>query len=234
MCRLAAAWADGVVPLGQNVVRFELQSLKLFRTGFGASGVMSAVQIGRNGQAGCRRGRTDKVKDLLVAIERFARPVFGDFGEEPMLDGIPLGSASGVVSDGDVEMKAIGELSLQFRFPSPAATTVAATRVGKNEQLAGMGILGKSFTLPPMGDGVSGESGGVVRDANDDGPAVVDGLIDAIRDSDTQSVGEEVMIIDQSGRAVPTGPRVFKVADHLALFGIDANDRHAAALEALA
>jgi len=130
---------------------------------------MSAVQIGRNGQAGCRRGRTDKVKDLLVAIERFARPVFGDFGEEPMLDGIPLGSASGVVSDGDVEMKAIGELSLQFRFPSPAATTVAATRVGKNEQLARMGILGKSFTLPPMGDGVSGESGGVVRDANDDG-----------------------------------------------------------------
>ena len=68
MCRLAAAWADGVVPLGQNVVRFELQSLKLFRTGFGASGVMSAVQIGRNGQAGCRRGRTDKVKDLLVAM----------------------------------------------------------------------------------------------------------------------------------------------------------------------
>src|SRR2546427_745252 len=145
MCRLAAAWADGVVPLGQNVVRFELQSLKLFRTGFGASGVMSAVQIGRNGQAGCRRGRTDKVKDLLVAIERFVNPVFGDFGEEAMLDGIPLGSANGGVS-----------------------------------------------------------------------------------------VGEEVMIIDQSGRAVPTGPRVFKVADHLALFGIDANDRHAAALEALA
>src|SRR2546427_10643914 len=158
--QLAAAWPDGVVPVGQSVVRFELQSLKLFRTGFGASGVMSAVQIGRNGQAGCRRGRTDKVKDLLVAIERVASPVFGDFGEEAMLDGIALGSASGVVSDGDVEMKAIGELSLQFRFPGPAATTVAATRVGKNEQLAGMGILGKSFTLPPMGDGVSGESGG--------------------------------------------------------------------------
>src|SRR5213594_3899366 len=148
--------------------------------------------------------------------------------------GFHLGRASGVVSDGDVEMKAIGELRLQFRFPSPAVATVAATRVGKNEQLARMGILGKSFALPPMGDGVSGESGGVVRDANDDGSAVVDGLIDAIRDSDTQSVGEEVVIIDQSGGAVSTGPRVFKVADHLALYGIDANDRHAAALEALA
>src|SRR5207249_1402492 len=109
-------------------------------------------------QAGCRRGRTDKVKDLLVAIERFARPVFGDFGEEPMLDGIPLGSAGGVVSDGDIEMKAIGELRLQFGFPSPAAATIAAARVGKNEQLARMRILRKSFTLPPMGDGVSGES----------------------------------------------------------------------------
>src|SRR5213593_3105330 len=91
MCRLTAAWSDGVVPLGQSVVRFELQSLKLFRAGFGASGVMSAVQIGRNGQAGFRRGRTDKVKDLLVAIEGFARPVFGDFGEEAMLNGIPFG-----------------------------------------------------------------------------------------------------------------------------------------------
>src|SRR5207244_6631845 len=123
MCRLAAAWADGVVPLGQSVVRFELQSLKLFRTGFGASGVMSAVQIGRNGQAGFRRGRTDKVKDLLVAIEGFARPVFGNFGEEPMLDGIPLRTPATIMSDGDVEMKAIGELRLQFRFPSPAAAT---------------------------------------------------------------------------------------------------------------
>src|SRR2546428_13334954 len=126
MCRLAAAWADGVVPLGQNVVRFELQSLKLFRTGFGASGVMSAVQIGRNGQAGCRRGRTDKVKDLLIAIERVARPLVGDLGEEPMLDGIPLGSASAVVRYGDVVMKAIGELSLRFRISSHSTITRAA------------------------------------------------------------------------------------------------------------
>ena len=234
MCRLPAAWPDGVVPLGEGVVRFEFQPLKLVASGFGASAVVSAVQISRNGQTGFRRGRTDKVKDLLVAIEGFARPVFGDFGEEPMLDGIPLGSASGVVSDGDVEMKAIGGLSLQFRFPSPAATTVAATRVGKNEQLARMGILGKSFTLPPMGDGVSGESGGIVRNANDDGPAVVDGLIDAIRDSDTQSVGEEIVIIDEAGLPVPTGPGVFKVADDFAFLGVHANDRHAAALEALA
>src|SRR5438128_11522808 len=141
---------------------------------------------------------------------------------------MPLGRASGVVSDGDVEMKAIGELSLQFRFPAPAATTVAAARVGNNEQLAGMGILGKSFTLPPMGDGVGGESGGVVRDANDDGPAVVDGLIDAIRDSDTESDGEEVMIIDHSGRAVATRLRDLNLVNHLELIGIDANGRHAA------
>ncbi len=179
MCRLAVAWPDGVVPLGQGVVRFELQSLKLVGSRFGARGVVTAIQISRNSQAGFRRGRTNKVEDLLIAIEGFASPVLGDFREESMLDRIPLRSARGVVSDGDVETKPIGELRLKFCLPSPAAATVAATRVGKNEQLARMGILAKSFILPPMGDGVSGESGCVVRDANDDGTAVVDGLIDA-------------------------------------------------------
>jgi len=139
-----------------------------------------------------------------------------------VLDRIPLGSARGVVSDGDVETKAIGELRLEFCLPSPAAATVAATRVGKNEQLARMGILAKSFILPPMGDGVSGESGCVVRDANDDGTAVVDGLIDAIWDGDTQSVGEEIVIIDKAGLPVPTGPGVFKVAYDFAFFGVRA------------
>ena len=70
---------DGVVPLGQGVVRFEFQSLKLVGSGFGASGVVTAIQISRNGQAGFRRGGTDKIEDLSIAIEGFAGPVLGDF-----------------------------------------------------------------------------------------------------------------------------------------------------------
>ena len=69
-------------------------------------------------------------------IEGFTGPVFGNFGEESMLDGIPFGSASGVVSDSDSEVKAVGELRLEFGFPSPPPTAVAAAAVGQNQQLA--------------------------------------------------------------------------------------------------
>src|SRR5437016_1537208 len=128
-----------------------------------------------------------------------------------MFNGVPLGSSGGIGSDSDVETKAIGQLRLQFGFPSSSPAIVAAARVGKNEQLARAGILGKSFMLPPMGNGMSGESRCVVRDANDDGAVVVDGLIDAIRDGDAQSIRSEVMIVDLAGRTIPTGPGVFEV-----------------------
>ena len=67
-----------------------------------------------------------------------------------MLNRVPLGSAGGVVGDGDVEGEAVGELSLQLDFPSTAAATVATARVRENQQLAGAGVLKKSFTLPPV------------------------------------------------------------------------------------
>ena len=50
-----------------------------------------------------------------------------------MFDRIPLGSSRGIVSDGNVEMKAVGELGLQFGLPGTAAITIAAAGVGKDE-----------------------------------------------------------------------------------------------------
>ena len=77
------------------------------------------------------------------------------------------------MGDGDVEGEGVGELSLQLGFPSAAAATVATTRVGENQQLAGARVLRKSFILPPVSNGMRGESRGVVRDANDDRTTVV-------------------------------------------------------------
>ena len=57
-----------------------------------------------------------------------------------MLNGIPFGSASGIVSDSDSEVKAVGELRLEFGFPSPPATAVAAAGVSQNQQLARVGV----------------------------------------------------------------------------------------------
>ena len=138
------------------------------------------------------------------------------------------------MGDGDLEGEAVGELSLQLGFPSAAAATVATARVRENQQLAGAGVLKKSFTLPPVSNGMRGESRGVVRDANDDRTTVDNGLINAIRNGNANSVGQKIVIVDSPGFAVPTGSGAFKVADQFAFLGINANDGHAAVVEAFA
>jgi hypothetical protein len=93
------------------------------------------VEVGGDTQSGFRGSRADEPKDLLIAIEGLAGPVFGDFREESMLNRIPFGGAGGIVSHGDGEMESIGELGLDFSFPRSTTTAVAAARVGENEKL---------------------------------------------------------------------------------------------------
>jgi hypothetical protein len=50
-----------------------------------------------------------------------------------MFDRIPLGSAGGKVSDREVEMKAVGELGLQFGLPGRATIAIAAAGIGEDE-----------------------------------------------------------------------------------------------------
>ena len=52
-------------------------------------------------QAGLSSGGSNEVQNLLIAVEWFAGPVLGDFGKEAVLNGVPFGSASGVVGNGE-------------------------------------------------------------------------------------------------------------------------------------
>ena len=97
---------------------------------------MSAVEISSDLKSGLGLGGAGIVEDLLVGIQRFARPVSRDFGEEAMLDGIPLGSTGGIVGNGYGQSKGVGQLGLELGFPGVTAATVAATGIGQNEQLA--------------------------------------------------------------------------------------------------
>lgn len=212
---------------------FEFQSTELFGSGFCAGGIVTSIQVSGDGQTSFGGSRTDEVENLLITIEGFTSPVFGNFGEESMLNGIPFGSASGIVSDRDSKVKAVSELRLEFGFPSPTATAVAAAGVGQNQQLARVGVLTKSLTLPPVSDGVSREGGCVVRDTNDNGTAVGERLVDTVGDGHADGVGTEVVIMDGLGLPIPTGAGVFEVADQFALFSIDADDGQAAVAEAL-
>ena len=73
---------------------------------------MSTVEVSGDGEAGTGAGVADEVEDFGVAVKWLGGPVFGDFGEQPVLDGIPFGSPGGVMSNGYGEPKAVAELGL--------------------------------------------------------------------------------------------------------------------------
>jgi len=195
---------------------------------------MMTVQVGGDNQSGFRGRGADEVKDFLIGTQRLTGPVFGDFREESMLNGVPLGSAGGVVSNGNLEVEGISELRLDFGFPGAATITVAAAGVGENEKLTGLGVLKGPFTLPPVSNSMSSESRSVVRNADDNGAAVGDGLVDAVRDGDADGIGAEVVIMNGPSIVIPTSAGVFEVADQFALFSIDANDGQVTASKTLA
>jgi len=87
-----------------------------------------------------------------------------------MLDGVPFGSAGGIVGDGYGQGKGVGQLGLEFGFPGMTAATVATVSIRQNEQLAGTGIASGTFLVPPMSDGMSGKGGSVMGNANDQVP----------------------------------------------------------------
>ena len=57
----------------------DAKGLKLFRSRLSAGGVVRAVQVGCDRKAGSSFGGADEAEDFLVAVERLAGPVFGDF-----------------------------------------------------------------------------------------------------------------------------------------------------------
>src|SRR5215831_2723165 len=99
------------------------------------SWIVGAVQVGGHNQAGFGTGSANEVEHLLVADQWLGSPVFGDLGEQAMLDGIPFGGTGGVVSDGNGEAEGVAQLPLDFRFPNPGSATVAAPGVGQKQKL---------------------------------------------------------------------------------------------------
>jgi hypothetical protein len=53
---------------------------------------------------------------------------------------------------------------------------------------------------PPMSDGMSGEGGRVMGDADHHGASIGEQIIDAVWDGDARGIGAEVVIVDPAGR----------------------------------
>jgi len=195
---------------------------------------MPAVEVGGNGQPRLRFRRTNEAQDLLIAVERFAGPVFGDFRKEAVFNGIPLGSTGRVVGDRECQAMRVRQLRLEFGFPRSAATAITTAGVTQNEELPGSRITFHPFGDPPTRNGMGSEGRCVVRDPHHDRASVRQQIINAVRDRDAGGVGAEVVIVDQTGGQIPACAWIAEVANQFTLFGIHADDGQTMPLKPLA
>jgi hypothetical protein len=126
------------------------------------------------------------------------RPSFGDFRKEAVLNGVPFGSACGVVGHGESQTEGVGQLRLELGFPATAPSAIAATSVAQDKELPGARIAGRPFLSPPMCNSVCRKGGGVMRDADHDRPPVGEQIVDTVRDGDTGGIRTEIVIIDEA------------------------------------
>ena len=103
---------------------------------FKATRIMMTIEVCIDAQPGLGMSGAGIVEDFLVRVQWFASPVSGDFRKQAMLDGIPLGSAGRIMRHSYGEGEGVGQLPLNFGFPSVTAATVTAAGISQDEQLA--------------------------------------------------------------------------------------------------
>ena len=94
----------------------------------------------------------------------------------------------------------IGQLGLELCFPSVATIAITTAGIAQDEELPGAWITEQSLLAPPMSDGMSGEGGRVMGDADHHGASIGEQIIDAVWDGDARGIGAEVVIVDPAGR----------------------------------
>src|SRR5713226_7035379 len=128
------------------------------------------------------------------------------------------------MADGNGQTGLRGKL-LQLYLPQSAASPIGTASISKDEQLVAAGIESLSPALPPPSDAFHGKLGGLMVNAHIDKPAVMDQIIDAIRNR--FPVCEGAVIIDIHRRLLPFGlpfsPVVLEIANHFFLLPIHRN-----------
>ena len=205
----------------------------LVAIGRGPGRIVPSVKICGNDKPGVGASVADEIEDLGIAVKWLSGPVFGDFRKQPVLNGIPFGSAARIMRDRYGEPESIAELDLKFCLPGPGTTAVAAAGIGKDEQLPAVVTRG-TLVLPATCDGMGGEGSRVMGDADENGAAIRQQIVNAVRNGDTDGIGAKIVIVYVDRRAIPLDAVIFEVADQFSLFGVDADNRKPLPLKAAA
>ena len=98
----------------------------MIRFSFKATRIKATVEICRDAKPGLGLYGASIVEDFLVRVQWFASPVSGDFRKQAMLDGIPLGSSRRIMCHSYGQGEGVGQLPLNFRFPSLTGQSLPA------------------------------------------------------------------------------------------------------------
>src|SRR5260370_35571190 len=85
-----------------------------------------------------------------------------------------------------------------------------------------------------MRDGMSGEGGSVMGDADHQSTAIFHNIVNPIRNGDPDGIGAEVVIVNTTRGRFPTAARIFEIADEVAFFAVHADNGQMTALETVA
>ena len=85
--------------------------------------------MGLNGQASFGLGVSDIMQDIVEGTQGTSSPSFADLVEQTVLNGIPFGSAGGIMTDSDGQSKAVRHFLLEVALPNSRTVAVAAPTV---------------------------------------------------------------------------------------------------------
>ena len=139
---------------------------------------------------------------------------------------VPGGKWGREVADVDRHVEFVGE-PLEPLLPDMRPMAVAAARVGRDEDLAGVGVALRADLAPPRLDRRNREHRRIVIDAHAHEAVVGRDVIDAVGDRLAERVGKKIVDIDPVGFALglPFASPVLEVADEFLLLGVDGDHR---------
>ena len=189
-------WLNNVIPGWASAAPLQIEVFPLLHHILQAffKDMLDQEGLDRQSRFGCRI--LNIIEHGLESPQGLAGPILGDFAEKTVLNGIPLGSPGGIVANHDFKPQLVGQLLLHLYLPLPIPTVVTATGITEDKQFIFMGKAGPVRVLPPLGDGISGESRGVTRSAHVHIALVMGQVINAVRGSTSHGFRPKIMGID--------------------------------------
>ena len=118
-------------------------------------------------------------------------------------------------------------------FPQPEATIVAATGIAKDQEGIFLREVWSFMVVPPQTDGFYGKFGCVVRCGDIDTALIVEKVIDAEGNSESESILTKVVNVDPFCLLTPDATFVEEGANQFLVLGIDADYWSSALLKEL-